>query len=90
MYGVYTSAALFFVLTPGVLVTLPPGGSPHIVALVHAVVFFVVNRYLSSYVPFWAIWVVAAIVFLARFYMARSQPTGILGMAPANYGGRRH
>ena len=34
--------ALFFVLTPGVLVTLPSGGSRITVALVHAVVFAVV------------------------------------------------
>ena len=32
-------AALFFVLTPGVLVSLPPGGKKMTVALVHAVVF---------------------------------------------------
>ena len=34
-------AALFFVLTPGVLVTLPPGGSKWVVAATHAVVFVV-------------------------------------------------
>lgn len=32
-------AALFFVLTPGVLVSLPPGGSTLTVAATHAVVF---------------------------------------------------
>ena len=35
-------AALFFVLTPGVLVKLPPGGNKYTVAAVHAVVFAVV------------------------------------------------
>jgi hypothetical protein len=35
-------AALFFVLTPGVLVSLPPGGSPLAVAATHAVVFVLV------------------------------------------------
>jgi hypothetical protein len=33
------AAVLFFVLTPGVLVSLPPGGSRLTVALTHAVVF---------------------------------------------------
>jgi hypothetical protein len=35
---VYT-ALLFFVLTPGVLLYLPPGASKTIVAMTHAVVF---------------------------------------------------
>jgi len=33
------SAVLFFVLTPGILVTIPSGGKPRTVAAVHAVVF---------------------------------------------------
>jgi hypothetical protein len=33
------TAALFFVLTPGILVRLPEGGSKYMVALVHAVLF---------------------------------------------------
>ena len=37
-------AALFFVLTPGVLVSLPPGGKKMTVALVHAVVFATVYQ----------------------------------------------
>jgi hypothetical protein len=90
MYDLYTSAALFFILAPGVLVSLPPGGSIHVVALVHAIVFFVVNQYVSAYVPVWAIWLVAAVVFFARFYMARQQPTGLLGMNTPVLGGRRH
>ena len=35
-------AALFFVLTPGVLLRLPPGGSKMMVAATHAVVFALV------------------------------------------------
>jgi hypothetical protein len=35
-------ALLFFVLTPGILVTLPPKGSKIIVALTHAIVFTVI------------------------------------------------
>jgi len=34
--------ALFFVLTPGILVTLPPKGSKVIVALTHALVFAII------------------------------------------------
>jgi hypothetical protein len=36
------AALLFYVLTPGVLLSLPPGGSKTTVALTHAVVFGVV------------------------------------------------
>ena len=37
-------ALLFFVLTPGVFLALPPGGSRMVVALTHAVVFAVVYK----------------------------------------------
>ena len=33
------SAVLFFILTPGIILSLPPGGSKMVVALTHAVVF---------------------------------------------------
>jgi hypothetical protein len=39
-------AALFFALTPGVLVSLPPGGSTLTVAATHAVVFALVYSFL--------------------------------------------
>jgi hypothetical protein len=45
MFHLYMSlfvAALFFVLTPGVLLRLPPGGSKLTVAATHAVVFALV------------------------------------------------
>ena len=43
MYGVALYAAiLFYALTPGVLVSLPPGASRMTVNLTHAVVFGVV------------------------------------------------
>ena len=42
MYISIYAAVLFFVLTPGVLLSLPPGGSRTTVALTHAVVFGVV------------------------------------------------
>jgi len=33
------SAVLFFILTPGILLSLPPGGSKMTVAITHAIVF---------------------------------------------------
>ena len=39
-----TTALLFFVLTPGVVLSLPPGGSLYVVAATHAVVFAVVHK----------------------------------------------
>lgn len=44
--------ALFFVLVPGILVTLPRGGSKFTVALVHALVFvlaYMLLQYFSNY-----------------------------------------
>lgn len=42
MFAALYAAVLFFVLTPGVLLSLPPGGSRTTVALTHAVVFALV------------------------------------------------
>jgi hypothetical protein len=39
------AAVLFYLLTPGILVSLPPGGSRTTVAITHAVVFSVVWCY---------------------------------------------
>ena len=36
------SAVLFFLLTPGIILSLPPGGSKMVVAATHAVVFGIV------------------------------------------------
>jgi hypothetical protein len=50
MFMALYAAVLFFVLTPGVLLSLPPGGSRTTVALTHAVVFALVwsmNRHLK-------------------------------------------
>jgi hypothetical protein len=72
MYSLLTSAALFFILAPGVVITLPPGASPLIAGLVHAVVFYVIQAFVSQYVPWWAIWIVAGVVLIGKFYMSRS------------------
>lgn len=44
-----TTALLFFVLTPGILLSLPPGGSKITVAATHALVFAVVHKLLHIY-----------------------------------------
>lgn len=41
---------LFYVLSPNVLLRIPPNGSKHVVAFVHAVVFALVYYYTSGYV----------------------------------------
>jgi len=43
-------AVLFFVLTPGILVSLPKGGSKRMVAAVHAVLFALVFHLLHTMV----------------------------------------
>jgi hypothetical protein len=53
MWHIYMSLfifVLFFVLTPGVLLSLPPGGSKITVALVHAAVYTVVYHYSNKLV----------------------------------------
>ena len=48
MFHVYMSlfiAVLFYVLTPGILLTLPKGGSKMMVAATHAVVFALVFHF---------------------------------------------
>jgi len=44
------TAALFFVLTPGILVRLPEGGSKYMVALVHAVLFALLYHFTHTLV----------------------------------------
>lgn len=43
-------ALLFFLLTPGVLVKLPPGGKKLTVAFVHTIVFVIVWQLTNKYV----------------------------------------
>lgn len=45
------SILLFFVLTPGILVSLPPKGSKYVVAFTHAIVFAVVYHLFCKW--FW-------------------------------------
>ena len=80
MYDIITTSLLFFVLAPGVLLTLPPGGSGLVVGLVHTIVFFVVLQFLSRYIPWWGIWLTAVLVGGISFYRS-STPAA----APAYY-----
>jgi hypothetical protein len=41
------NAVLFYALVPGVIVSLPPGGSPTTKLVVHALVFAVVHYFLK-------------------------------------------
>ena len=71
MYDLLTSSLLFVILVPGVVVTLPPSGGL-MSAVVHAVVFYVIQAFVSQYVPWWAIWAVALVVILGTWYASRS------------------
>jgi hypothetical protein len=42
-----TTALLFFLLTPGVLLSLPPGGGLYTVAAVHAIVFALAHKFIG-------------------------------------------
>ena len=42
------NAILFYLLTPGVVISLPPGSNTKTKALVHAVVFAVVHLFLAG------------------------------------------
>jgi hypothetical protein len=70
-----TLSALFFLLVPGVLITLPPGAGILVAALVHAIVFWVVQAYLARFLPWWAIWAAALIVIGAKFYFRSPAPS---------------
>ena len=48
MWGyLLTTALLFFVLTPGVLLSLPPGAGLYTVAATHAVVFALAHKFIG-------------------------------------------
>ena len=74
MYDLLTSSVLFLILVPGVLVTIPPGGGIT-AAIVHAIVFYVVQRFVAQFVPWWGIWVVAALAVLLKVFATPAAPT---------------
>jgi hypothetical protein len=49
VYSVFV-AVLFFLLTPGILLSLPPKSSKYVVAFVHAIVFAVVLHFSGSFI----------------------------------------
>ena len=69
MYDIFTTAYLFFLLCPGVLLSL---GSGMMAAAIHAVVFFAILQYVSLYVPWWVVWVVGVPLISYKVYASRS------------------
>jgi hypothetical protein len=60
MYDLITTALLFLLLTPGVLLSLPSSAHGDIMtALVHALVFWIILRFMTTMIPWWVIWVAA-------------------------------
>ena len=49
VYSVFV-AVLFFLLTPGILLSLPPKSSKYVVAFVHAIVIAVVLHFSGSFI----------------------------------------
>ncbi len=74
MYDTLTSAALFLVLVPGVVLNIPPTGG-FAAAVVHAIVFYLVQSFLPMYVPSWGIWIITGIVVIAKVWSGRSTAT---------------
>ena len=73
MYDLLTTALLFVLLTSGVLLSLPNSAHGDIVtALVHALVFWVVLRFLSGLVPWWGVWLAAVVIIGYKFYTPAS------------------
>lgn len=69
MYDIFTTAYLFFLLCPGVVVSL---GSGMMAAAIHAIVFFVVLQYLSLYIPWWVVWVAGVSFVSYKLFSGRS------------------
>jgi hypothetical protein len=70
MYDLFTVALLFVVLSPGVVLNL--GSSALMSALIHAVVFYLVLRFVSAYVPWWGVWIVAGLAIGSKLYAGRT------------------
>jgi uncharacterized membrane protein YgdD (TMEM256/DUF423 family) len=58
MYSLITSTLLFVALVPGVILSV---GSGITAAVIHGIVFYVVQQFLSPYVPWWILWAVVII-----------------------------
>jgi hypothetical protein len=76
MYDLLTSALLFVLLTPGVLLNIPSSTHGDITtAIVHALVFWIVLRFLSGYIPWWMIWVASIGIIGYKFSSPASSGT---------------
>jgi hypothetical protein len=69
MYDIFTTAYLFFLLCPGVVLSLGTGITA---AAIHAVIFFVILQYLSLYIPWWGVWAVGIPYVAYKVFSARS------------------
>jgi hypothetical protein len=73
MYDLFTTALLFVILTPGVLLNIPSSTHGDIItALVHALVFWIVLRFISGYIPWWVVWMLAVGLIGYKFYTPAS------------------
>ena len=66
MYDIFTTAYLFFLLCPGVVLTIGP--TTLTAAAIHAIVFFVALQYLSLYIPWWAVWALGVPFISSKVY----------------------
>jgi hypothetical protein len=75
MYDLLTTALLFVLLTPGLLLSLPSSTHGDLTtALVHALVFWIVLRFVASRISWWVIWLVAIVAI--GYKMSTSSSTG--------------
>ena len=75
MYDLLTTALVFVLLTPGVLLSIPSSTHGDILsAFLHALVFWIVLRFLSNFVSWWVIWLVA--IAAIAFKMNKSSSAG--------------
>jgi hypothetical protein len=78
MYDLLTTALLFILLTPGVLLNIPSSNHGDILtALVHALVFWVVLRFLTAYIPWWVIWI-AGLGTIGYKFSSGSRESGLM------------
>jgi hypothetical protein len=75
MYYLLTTALIFVLLTPGLLLSLPSSTHGDLTtALVHALVFWIVLRFVASRISWWVIWLVAVVAI--GYKMSTSSSTG--------------